>query len=119
MAKIHVLSGDSNNLYTVVVHATAPSGSNLAGVLWSDAIKNSGRAKTILTVGNGAGQITQSEMNQITSGALIEAVLHWGDDPTWTNAQRVVDLDLRATQLTTELLDRYNAELKYFGFTRT
>lgn len=119
MAKIHVLEGNTNNLYTVAVHATTPAGNNAAGTAWSDAIKNSGRATSILTVGNGPGQIATNEMNQITAGTIIEASFQWGDDPAWTNAQRQADLDLRATQLTTELLARYQAELRYFGFTRT
>lgn len=119
MAKIHVLSGNTNNQYTVVVHATTPPGNNAAGTPWADAIKNSGRATSILTVGNGPGQIQTNEMNQITSGALIEASFAWGDDPAWNDTQRQADVDLRATQLTAELLARYALELKYFGFSRT
>lgn len=118
MAKIHVLTGSGTNIYTVAVHATTPAGLNAAGILWSDAVKNSGRAVSILTVGNGPGQIQTNEMNQITNGALIEGVMQWGDDPAWTNAERTSDLDIRASQLVTELLDRYSRELKYFGFTR-
>ena len=119
MAKIHVIDGNTNNLYTVVVHATTPAGNNGAGIPWSDAIKNSGRAVSVLTVGNGAGQVQTNEMNQITAGSLIEAVFQWGDDPAWNNTQRQADLDLRASQLVAELLARYQQELKYFGFTRT
>jgi hypothetical protein len=119
MAKIHVLSGAGADVYTVVVHAAAPAGNNLAGVPWADAIKNSGRAVSILTVGTGAGQIGNAEMNQITNGATIEGSFAWGDDPAWTNAERQADLDVRATQLVTALLARYQQELKYFGFIRT
>jgi hypothetical protein len=119
MAKIHVLAGAGPNLYTVVVHATTPVGNNSAGIAWSDAIKNSGRATSILTVGTGAGQILNAEMNQITGGTLIEGSFAWGDDPAWSNAERQADLDLRATQLVAELLARYQQDLKYFGFTRT
>lgn len=119
MAKIHVLTGGSPNVYTVVVHATTPAGNNSAGVPWTDAVRNSGRATSILTVGTGAGQILQNEMNQITNGEIVEGSFHWGDDPTWNNTQRQTDLDLRATQLVNELLARYAQELKYFGFTRT
>jgi hypothetical protein len=119
MAKIHVLTGGGGNLFTVAVHATTPAGNNSAGVSWASAIQNSGRATSILTVGNGAGQIQTNEMNQITSGAIIEGSFQWGDDPTWTTQQRLDDLDLRANQLVAELLDRYARELKYFGFTRT
>lgn len=118
MAKIHVLEGAGINTFTVAVHAATPAGNNSAGVAWSDAVKNSGRATSILTVGTGPGQILQNEMNSITNGALIEGSFQWGDDPSWTNQQRLDDLDLRATQLVTELLARYAQELKYFGFTR-
>lgn len=119
MAKIHVLSGGTNNVYTVAVHATVPAGNNAAGTAWTDAVKNSGLATSILTVGTGAGQILQNEMNQITSGTLVEGSFQWGDDPNWNNAERQADLDLRATQLTTELLASLQKQLKYFGFTRT
>ena len=120
MSKIHVLTGSGSNLYTVVVHIAAPVGNNSAGVSWVDALKNSGRAtESLLTVGNGAGQITQAELNQIQAGTLIEGAFQWGDNPGWTNAQRIADLDIRATQLTNELLARYAAELKFFGFVRS
>jgi hypothetical protein len=118
MAKIHVLQGAGLNTFTVVVHATTPAGNNSAGTAWTDAIKNSGRATSILTVGTGAGQIQQNEMNSITNGAIIEGSFQWGDDPNWNNTQRTADLDLRAQQLIDELLARYAQDLKYFGFTR-
>lgn len=118
MAKIHVLEGVGHTLFTVAVHANTPAGLNSAGVLWSDAIKNSGRATSILTVGTGSGQILQNEMNSIANGTIIEGSFQWGDDPAWNNTQRQADLDLRAEQLVTELLARYAQELKYFGFTR-
>lgn len=119
MAKIHVLSGAGLNTFTVVVHANTPAGNNSAGTAWTDAIKNSGRATSILTVGTGAGQIQNNEMNAITNGTIIEGSFQWGDDPAWTNAERQADLDLRASQLVSELLARYQQDLKYFGFTRT
>lgn len=118
MAKIHVLTGGGPNVFTVVVHADTPTGNNVAGMPWTDVIKNSGRATSQLTVGTGPGQIQNNEMNAITNGTIIEGSFQWGDDPTWTNAQRQADLDLRATQLVTELIDRYQRDLKYFGFTR-
>lgn len=119
MAKIHVLAGAGQNIYTVVIHATTPAGNNLAGNSWATCIQNSGRNISVLTTGNGPGQIATNEMNQITSGTLYESVMQWGDDPAWTNAERQADLDLRATQLSAETLARLQQELKYFGFTRT
>lgn len=118
MSKIHVLTGGSNNVYSVVVHIASPVGNNAAGVPWSDAVKNSGRALSVLKVGTGPGQILQAELDSIIAGTLIEASFSWGDNPIWTNTERIADLDLRATQLTTELLARWGAELRYFGFVR-
>jgi hypothetical protein len=119
MAKIHILEGGTANVYTAVVHVNTPAGNNGAGVSWATAIANSGNNNSVMTVGNGPGQIATNEMNQIQSGAVIEGVFQWGDDPNWTNAERLADLDLRATQLVTELLAKYQAQLKYFGFTRS
>lgn len=116
MAQVHILGG-GNNIYTVVVHATTPAGSNSAGVLWTDAIKNSGKAKSVLTVGNGAGQITNNEMNQVTAGAIIEATTVWQDDPLWTQAQRDADLSTRSAQFIAQVIADLQAELKFFGRT--
>lgn len=116
MAQIHILGG-GNNTYQIVVHATTPVGTNDAGVLWTEAIKNSGKAKSILTVGNGAGQITNNEMNQVTAGTIVEATTIWQDDPLWTQAQRDADLSLRAAQAVAEVIANLQAELKFFGKT--
>lgn len=118
MAAIHVLGATGNNTYTVVIHATTPAGNNSAGVPWSTAIKNSGRAVSVLTVGTGAGQTNQAEMNAILGGTIIEASLTWGDNPAWTDAQRIADIDLRATQLIAETIENLKRDLKFFGYTR-
>lgn len=118
MAKIHILAGNTANLYTAVVHATVPAGNNAAGTPWADAIKNSGNATTIMTVGTGPGQITQAEANQILAGTVIEAVFVFQDDPTKSNAERLAYVDTVATQSVNELLARLSAELKLFGLTR-
>lgn len=119
MAKIHVLHGAGGNAFMVTVHIATPAGNNSAGVLWSDAIKNAGLNNTIMTVGTGPGQISQSEADAIAAGTVIEGVFPWGDNPNWSNAERIADLDVRATQLTNELLAKYGQDLKYFGFTRS
>jgi hypothetical protein len=119
MPKIHVLEGSTNNIYSVVVHAPTPAGNNAAGVSWTVAIANSGHAVSSLPVGNGPGQISQSELNQVQSGALIEAALQWQDVPSWTQAERDADLDLRANQAVTAILSDYQARLNLYGMTRT
>jgi len=116
MGSIHILTGGTNGVYTVAVHTTTPAGNNSVGVPWATAIVNSGRNKTILPTGTGAGQITSAEAAQIAAGQVIETVMQWGDDPTWTNQQRIDDINLRASQLQAETLARYGAELKYFGY---
>lgn len=118
MSHIHVLAESNGNVYTVVVHIATPAGNNSAGVLWSDAVKNSGRNVSVLAIGTGPGQITTAEMASVTNGLTLEAVVQWQDDPTWNDTQRVANLNLVATQLTDELLARYGRELKYFGFTQ-
>lgn len=123
VAKIHVLEGGGNQggiyLYRVVVHTPTPAGNNLAGTSWIDAVKNSGTAESSMTPGVGPGQITNSELNNIQNGTVIEGTFVWGDDPTWTNAQRQADLDLRANQMVAELLTNLQHKLNYFGFTRS
>jgi hypothetical protein len=118
MARIHILDQKGPGLYRAVVHATAPTGSNAAGVLWADAIKNSGNAVTIMPAGAGAGQITNNEANQIAAGAVIEAVFDWQDDPSWSNADRQANLDQVATVSIAELQRVLGERLKYFGATR-
>jgi hypothetical protein len=117
MSAIHVLTGNGP-VYNVVVHVATPVGNNSAGVLWSDAIKGSGRNTSVMAVGNGSGQITQNEMNQISAGTIIEAQMQWGDDVSLTNAQRLAAIDVAATHLANDLIAQYAADLKYFGLTR-
>lgn len=119
MARMHILQSSGLNVYSVVVHATTPGGNNSAGVAWTTALQNSGLAVTQMVVGNGPGQITQAEANQIAAGTLVEASFAWEDNPAWTNQQRLDDLELRATQAVNEVLADYAARLKFFGHTVT
>lgn len=117
MARMHVLESAGNNTYNVVVHAPTPAGNNSAGVPWTTALQNSGRAVSQMEVGTGPGQITSAEHAQVIAGTVIETTFQWGDNPTWTNQQRLEDLDIRATQAVNEVLARYAAILKFFGAT--
>lgn len=118
MSNIHVLAGAGLNVYTVVVHMNVPAGNNAAGTAWKTAIVNAGLNRTILTTGNGPGQISSADAALIASGDLYEGSFVWGNDPAWSNAQRQADLDLRATQLQAELSAMLQNQLRYFGFTR-
>jgi hypothetical protein len=117
MARMHVLQASGNNVYSIVVHAPTPAGNNSAAISWATALQNSGLATTQLVVGNGPGQITNAESNQVLAGTLIEANFQWEDNPTWTNQQRLDDLNLRASQAVAAVTADYQARLKYFGHT--
>ena len=115
--RLHILQEIAPNLYDVVVHTPTPAGNNQAGIAWSVALVNSGLAVTSLPVGNGPGQIASNEANQVTSGSVIETRFQWGDDPAWTDQQRIDDLNLRAGQAVAEVLAVYSAKLRQFGRT--
>lgn len=117
MSRMHILQQAGINVYNVVVHAPTPAGNNSAGVSWATAIQNAGMGVTQLRVGNGPGEITQNEANQVSGGTLIEAMFQWGDDPAWTNAQRTADLNIRAQQAVDSVTADISRQLKFFGFT--
>lgn len=117
MARMHILRQTSLNTYEIVVHATTPAGNNLAGVAWSTAISNSGPPASTMTVGNGPGQISTSENNQVANGSVIEVGYIWQDDPNWNDTQRAADLKLRAQQAVAEAVTNLQARLRWFGRT--
>lgn len=116
---IYVLSGTTNNQYTVVVHTPTPAGNNAAGISWVNAIVGSGRNKSVLSVGAGPGQITQTEMNGVLAGTIIESTMNWQDDPTMSNANRVTALNTTVAQLANATSSRWATELNYYGYTAT
>lgn len=117
MARIHVLSRAGLNVYSCIVHAPTPAGNNVVGVAWSTAIQNSGNNTTQLTIGNGPGQITNAEANQVTAGTMIEATFPWEDNPLWTNAERTADLTTRAAQAVAIVTADLQEKLRFFGHT--
>lgn len=119
MARMHILQQTAPNTYSVVVHAPTPAGNNLAGVPWATAIQNAGLAVSSLPVGSGPGQITNAENVQVSSGSVIEAQFVWGDNPAWTNVERIDDLNLRAQQAVDAVVSEYQQRLKQFGRTVT
>jgi len=118
MARLHVLDRTRPETYRIVVHEVTPAGNNSAGVTWVSAIVASGRNQSILTVGNGPGQIGQNEMNSILAGTVIEASFEFQDDPAWSPAERTAALDQVAGQTIAEMLAQYSADLKWYGATR-
>lgn len=117
MSRLHIMQQVGKDLYNVIVHAPTPAGSNSAGILWSDALKNSGLAVTSMPIGTGPGQITTAESTQVAAGTVIEASFRWGDNPTWDSTTRLADLNTRAGQAVQAVLDDYGSRLKFFGLT--
>lgn len=115
MSRMHILEKGGGNVYTVVVHAPMPAGNNLAGVSWATASVNAGLQQSSMALGNGPGQISNSENNDVANGTLIEATFPWGDNPAWTPAERAADLAIRAQQavdaVTQDRIDR----LQWYG----
>ena len=116
MARLHIQGQVGLNLYDVIVHSPVPATSNSAGVPWAVAIKNSGRAVTILQPGSGSGLISPSEAAAIEAGTVLETRFQWQDNPQWNNPQRLADLNDRATQAVSEALNRLSRELRFFGY---
>lgn len=117
MARLHILTGSYDGIYDVVVHSVVPAGNNSAGVSWQTALSNSGLNTSRMPTGNGPGQISSSEANQVAAGSVLETSFIWQDSPFWDDAQRTADLATRATQAVTEAQDVFQHRLKLFGRT--
>lgn len=116
MSSIHVLAGSGTGNYSVAVHVATPVGNNAAGIPWSTCMKNSGRAVSSMVTGAGPGQITTTELAQITAGTLLEGFATWQDDPSLTDPQRIAAVTQVATQLANEMLAAMQSQLKYYGY---
>lgn len=115
MSRLHIMTGDANNVFTVVCHAPTPVGNNSAGVAWNTAIANALKPVTHMTIGNGSGQIATAEANQVASGDVMEVQFQFTDDPTWSAGTRTTQLNLIATDAVTRTQNDYAARLKWFG----
>lgn len=127
MSRMHILEQVQPNVYNVIVHAPTPAGNNSAGFAWSVVVAAAqtrlnrdgvvvGPTSAMVT-GTAPGQIDSAEAAQIAAGTVIEARFQWGDDPAWTNPQRLADLNTRATQAVNAALADYAARLKQYGRT--
>lgn len=74
--KIHVLEGNDNGEYRVVIHEAMPVGNNGAGKGWKNCLLNAkdNVLSSILSVGVEPGNITQVEADSITKGDVFEIV---------------------------------------------
>lgn len=111
----YILTGDQLGNYTLVCHYLAPVGSNAVGVAWQTAILNAKLTTTILTTGNGPGQISAADAALIASGAMVEVVTTF-KEPLLTLETRTVD-DIAKAAIAVDKA-RIIAVLNFFGFTQ-
>lgn len=119
MARLHILTGSADNTYSVVCHSPTPAGTNSAGVPWNTAVANALKPKTVLTIGNGAGQISTAESNQVASGDVLEVTFQFTDNPAWDSTTRTAQLNLIAADAVSRTQTENAAKLKWFGATVT
>jgi hypothetical protein len=114
MSKVHVLTGMSGR-YSAVLHVPVPVGSNAIGVTWKECLLSGGTKVSILPIGIGKGQITQAEMDQITSGDVIE--YQW-EIPTNADgsAPSISFIDALAEQEKARHFVETAVQYKYFGY---
>lgn len=114
MSRLHILANKQ-----CALHEPVPAGNNAAGVPWRTALINSGMGGTsVMTVGNGAGQISSAEMAQIASGELREVVFTFENNPAWTAAQRNAAMDAQIDNVSRETQTDMVQSLRMFGATR-
>lgn len=121
MSRLHVFEAvgqQQPNVYRVILHETTPAGINSAGVTWVAALAGSGAARTRMTEGTGAGQITTAEKAQVESGNVVEGEFYFQDNPTDNPTQRNAALDAHATRYLAELEADISVRLKWFGASR-
>lgn len=109
-SKIHVLEGNDNGEYRVVIHEAMPVGNNSAGKAWKNCLLNAkdGVLSSILSVGTEPGNITQIEADSIIAGDVFEVVTMIKAD---NNASRTELINLAIRDKKIELQRKY----KFYG----
>lgn len=122
MANVHVLEtvGGQTKL---AMHIAVPAGTNVAGIQWSIALKNSGvGGKTILPDGDGnGGSISSAEKTAVVTNATVYehiVTVPASIIPTNTAAVANAALDALFAAATVEVQPMLQARLNTFGFTR-
>src|SRR3954468_16959051 len=119
MPSVHVLTNAGGQNYSFITHIAVPAGNNAVGTSWKIcwlASFGTSSPKSTLMVGNGAGQISQTEAAQILSGDLLEfGPFQFTDDSTLTAATRNAMIDAIAMQLTNQALSDFRDQFRYYG----
>lgn len=117
MAKIHVLSADDENNFTIVIHTSVSAGNNAIGVSWKNAGLASGKTgSTMLTEGLNGWQISTAERASIIEGDRLEIVtsIKVGSGGV-TQAGLNIFADIKIAEYNVILA----RQLKYFGYSVT
>jgi len=122
MTDVHVISGDLDGQYQIVMHFPVPGGNNTAGVSWQTALLNSGIGlhetgrRTVLPSGAGTGgTISVAEEAALNAGTLFETVVQYRAD----TGPSLANIDALYTQSLANAQAQLSRRLKYFGLTRT
>ncbi len=128
MADIHVIDGNLNGEYRVVMHFAVASANNSVGVNWRDALKNSGLIGTfgegptstsvsVLPDGDGTGgTISPAEKTQLANGEVVEHVeTVLAESGGTSNAELKATLQSRYTKASIRVLVQLQKRLKYYG----
>jgi hypothetical protein len=121
MATVHVLENAGGANFRCVLHVATPAGTNAVGTTWKTCYLATflpGAPATVLSVGNGAGQISQNESNSIGAGDLMEFEFLFTDDPALDTAGRNALIDAVALYIKNQKLAELQARLKFYGYTR-
>lgn len=116
MSKVHVLKSDNNQSYEMAIHFATPTGNNTIGLSWKACGLGSGLiGTTILEVGTGPGDITQTEYDNIIAGDVVEIIrtATVGTSPTNTMIEALADIYISEWNNDTARI------LKYYGHTIT
>jgi hypothetical protein len=122
MPSVHILSSSDPDVYNAVAHFAMVVGNNSAGVPWKTCYLASFNGNTptslLKVIGNGAGQITQQELNTIQSGDVIEVRFTFGDDTSLDATGRLALIDTYAARAVNDFKTNFAANFKYYGLTR-
>lgn len=117
MADMHVLTG-TDGRWQVVMHFPVPGGNNIAGVSWSEAVKNSGLGgSTGLPDGDGTdGTIGATEKTAVLAGTVLE---HVGDFRVESGGSVQATLREFYANEKVDMAAQLQRRLRYFGATES
>ena len=122
MADMHVVTGNENGEWDIIMHFAVPDINNDVGVNYRTALINSGSGVTTsLPDGDGTeGTIDATEKASIESGALHEHRARFlVESGGSSNAELQTTLRAFYTQEKTRILDKLQMQLRYFGHTES